>query len=72
MAGLRETVIPQVRQRLDSAESRQRELLHCGSAAADPGWLERLITRRVSLGRWSEALERRPDDIKNVIEFATE
>jgi len=37
MAGLRETVIPQVRQRLDSAESRQRELLHCGSAAADPG-----------------------------------
>ena len=36
-AGLRETVIPQVRQRLDSAESRQRELLHCGSAAADPG-----------------------------------
>lgn len=41
-------------------------------AAADPGWLERLITRRVSLGRWSEALERRPDDIKNVIEFATE
>jgi adenosine deaminase len=36
-AGLRETVITQVRQRLDSAESRQRELLHCGSAAADPG-----------------------------------
>jgi threonine dehydrogenase-like Zn-dependent dehydrogenase len=40
-------------------------------SAADPDWLERLITRRVPLTSWSEALERRPDDIKTVIEFAT-
>jgi threonine dehydrogenase-like Zn-dependent dehydrogenase len=40
-------------------------------ATADPGWLERLITKRVPLDRWSEALERGPDDIKNVIEFAS-
>jgi threonine dehydrogenase-like Zn-dependent dehydrogenase len=38
-------------------------------AAADPGWLEGLITRRVPVQRWSEALERRPDDIKTIIEF---
>jgi threonine dehydrogenase-like Zn-dependent dehydrogenase len=40
-------------------------------SAADPGWLDRLITKRVPLDRWSEALERGPDDIKNVIEFAS-
>jgi glucose 1-dehydrogenase len=37
---------------------------------ADKGWLSRLITRRVPLERWSEALERRPGDIKVVIDFA--
>ena len=40
-------------------------------AHADKGWLSRLITRRVPLERWSEALlERRPGDIKVVIDFA--
>jgi glucose 1-dehydrogenase len=38
-------------------------------ADADRAWLERLITRRVPLSRWSEALERKPDDIKTVIDF---
>ena len=38
-------------------------------AAADPAWLARLISRRVPLTRWAEALERRPDDIKVVIDF---
>ena len=38
-------------------------------AKADPKWLERLITRRVPLDRWQEALERRPDDVKTVIAF---
>ncbi|QEH35923.1 L-threonine 3-dehydrogenase [Aquisphaera giovannonii] len=36
---------------------------------ADPGWLGRLITRRVPLDRWAEALDHRPDDIKTVIEL---
>jgi threonine dehydrogenase-like Zn-dependent dehydrogenase len=40
-------------------------------ANADPAWLERLITRRVPLERWSEALERQPDDVKTVIAFGT-
>jgi glucose 1-dehydrogenase len=39
-------------------------------AHADKGWLSRLITRRVPIERWSEALERRSGDIKVVIDFA--
>ena len=39
-------------------------------AKADPDWLGGLISRRVPLERWHEALEHRPDDIKVVIEFA--
>jgi threonine dehydrogenase-like Zn-dependent dehydrogenase len=39
-------------------------------ARADKAWLHRLITRRVPLERWAEALERRRGDIKVVIDFA--
>ena len=39
-------------------------------AAADRNWLERLVSRRVPLDRWSEALERHADDVKVVIELA--
>jgi len=38
-------------------------------AKADKGWLGRLITRRVPLGRWREAFAPQPDDIKVVVEF---
>ena len=38
-------------------------------AEADRGWLERLITRRVPLSRWQEALTRQPDDVKAVIDL---
>ncbi len=38
-------------------------------AQADRGWLERLITRRVPLARWSEALEHHPGDVKVVVDF---
>jgi len=44
-----------------------------GAAAlsrADAGWLDRLITRRVPLTRWADALERRPHDVKTVITFS--
>jgi glucose 1-dehydrogenase len=37
-------------------------------AAADPDWLHRLITRTVPLSRWTEALDRRPDDVKVVVD----
>jgi glucose 1-dehydrogenase len=36
---------------------------------ADQRWLERLITRKVPLERWSEALEHRKGDIKVVVDF---
>ncbi|WP_228982065.1 glucose 1-dehydrogenase [Streptomyces sp. DH12] len=49
-------------------------LRHYGQAAdalakADPAWLERLITRRVPLGRATEAFRREPDDVKVVIDL---
>jgi glucose 1-dehydrogenase len=39
-------------------------------ADADRDWLRRLITRRVPLERWSEALQHRPGDIKAIIDFS--
>ncbi len=38
-------------------------------AEADRGWLERLITRRVPLDRWHEALTRDEHDVKVVVEL---
>jgi threonine dehydrogenase-like Zn-dependent dehydrogenase len=38
-------------------------------AKADPEWLARLITRRLSPEEWPAALEKRPDDIKVVIDM---
>jgi glucose 1-dehydrogenase len=38
-------------------------------ATADPGWLGGLITRRVPLASWTEALDRQPEDIKVVVEL---
>ncbi len=38
-------------------------------ARADRGWLDRLISRKVPLSRWQEALEHRPGDIKVIIDF---
>jgi threonine dehydrogenase-like Zn-dependent dehydrogenase len=39
-------------------------------ASADPRWLARMITRRVPVDDWAQALEYRPDDVKVVIDFA--
>jgi glucose 1-dehydrogenase len=38
-------------------------------ARADRDWLGRLITRRVPLDRWQEALDKGDDDVKVVVEF---
>jgi len=38
-------------------------------AKADRGWLTRLISRRVPLARWQDAITRQPDDVKVVITF---
>jgi glucose 1-dehydrogenase len=39
-------------------------------AKADRGWLEQLITRRVSLADWARAYEPEPGDVKTVLSFA--
>jgi threonine dehydrogenase-like Zn-dependent dehydrogenase len=53
-----------------NANRRHYEAAAAAIRAADRDWLDGLITRRVPLARWSEALEQRPEDIKTVIEFA--
>jgi threonine dehydrogenase-like Zn-dependent dehydrogenase len=37
---------------------------------ADPAWLTRLITRREPVDQFMRALERQPDDIKTIVQFA--
>ncbi|HLL28648.1 MAG TPA: glucose 1-dehydrogenase [Xanthobacteraceae bacterium] len=53
-----------------NANRRHYEAAALALARADSRWLERLISRRVPLERWPEALEHRADDIKVVLEFA--
>ena len=38
-------------------------------ADADPAWLERLISRRVPLDDYEQALERHDDDVKVVLQL---
>ena len=52
-----------------NANRRHYEAAADALAAADRFWLERLITRRVPVGRWQEAFERQPGDVKTVIDF---
>ncbi len=51
-----------------NANRRHYEAAASALAAADPDWLSRLITRRVPLTAWSEALTRHDDDVKVIIE----
>jgi threonine dehydrogenase-like Zn-dependent dehydrogenase len=37
---------------------------------ADKSWLARLITRRVTVEQWTQALDPQPDDIKVVVDFS--
>jgi threonine dehydrogenase-like Zn-dependent dehydrogenase len=52
-----------------NANRRHYELAAQALTAADRSWLERLITRRVPLSQWADALKGQPDDIKVVIDF---
>ena len=51
-----------------NANRRHYEAAAEALAAADNSWLERLVTRRVPLEQWRDALTRAPDDVKVVIE----
>jgi glucose 1-dehydrogenase len=52
-----------------NANRRHYQAAAAALAKADPRWLERLITRRVPLDRWPDALQRQPDDVKAVIDL---
>jgi threonine dehydrogenase-like Zn-dependent dehydrogenase len=53
-----------------NANRRHYQAAAAALAKADQQWLERLITRRVPLSRWSDALQRRPDDVKAVVDLS--
>ena len=52
-----------------NANRRHYEAAADALAKADRDWLRAVITRRVPLDRWAEALERRPDDVKVVVDL---
>jgi threonine dehydrogenase-like Zn-dependent dehydrogenase len=52
-----------------NANRRHYEAAAAALARADHSWLERLVSRRVPLARFEEALARQPDDVKVVIEI---
>jgi threonine dehydrogenase-like Zn-dependent dehydrogenase len=52
-----------------NANRRHFEQARDALGKADQGWLQRLITRRVPLASWQDALEKGEDDIKTVVEF---
>jgi hypothetical protein len=52
-----------------NANRRHCEMAAQALARANKHWLASLITRRVPVARWHEALERRGDDIKLIVDF---
>jgi threonine dehydrogenase-like Zn-dependent dehydrogenase len=52
-----------------NANRRHYELAAASLARADAAWLSRLITRRVPIERWREALQPRHGDVKVVLSF---
>jgi glucose 1-dehydrogenase len=54
-----------------NANRRHYEAAADALVKADPDWVARLITRRVPLEHWQDALARHPDDVKVVIEVGT-
>ncbi len=52
-----------------NAARRHYEQAAAALAAVDAGWLERLISRRVALSDWTDALTRRDDDVKVVVDL---
>lgn len=52
-----------------NANRRHYQMAAESLAKAHPDWLNRMITRRVPLNRWQDALKREPDDIKVILDF---
>jgi threonine dehydrogenase-like Zn-dependent dehydrogenase len=52
-----------------NANRRHYEAAAMALLKADLRWLSRLISRRVALTRWADAVQRRPTDVKTVIDL---
>ncbi len=57
-------------EQLGRGSRRHWEQAAASLAATDPPWLSGLITRRVTLDRWTDGLDKEADDIKVVVELA--
>ena len=55
-----------------NANRRHYEAGAAALAKADRSWLERVVSRRVPLDEWAQALERQPGDVKVVIQVGPE
>jgi threonine dehydrogenase-like Zn-dependent dehydrogenase len=55
-----------------NANRRHYEAAADALAKADRSWLQRVVSRRVPLEQWSEAIARQPDDVKVVIQVGPE
>src|SRR5215510_11848179 len=53
-----------------NANRRHYEMAVQSLSQADPDWLGALITRRVALAQWQDALVHRSGDIKTIVEFS--
>jgi threonine dehydrogenase-like Zn-dependent dehydrogenase len=53
-----------------NANRRHYEAAAAALAQADRAWLKRVVSRRVPLAQWQDALNRQPDDVKVVVEVA--
>jgi threonine dehydrogenase-like Zn-dependent dehydrogenase len=53
-----------------NANRRHYEAAVDALSAAEPAWLEGLVTRRVPLSRWQEVLMRHPDEVKTVLDLS--
>jgi len=53
-----------------NANRRHYEAGAAALARADKAWLERVVSRRVPLASWADALQRQPDDVKVVVTVA--
>lgn len=52
-----------------NAARRHYEQAIAALRTADPAWLTGLITRQVPLTRWTDALDKQPDDVKVVVDL---
>lgn len=52
-----------------NANRRHYEAAAAALAAADQSWLARLVSRRVPMGSWADALNRGPNDVKVMLTF---